>query len=83
MATNFPGSVDSFPRPGPATNTDDSGFELDLVIDHLSDAVEAVETTVLAGGKGGDGSVLAVVKMTQAAYDALGTKDPKTLYVVT
>jgi len=48
MATNFPGSVDSFPRPGPFTNTDDPGFELDVVIDNLSDAVEAVETDVLA-----------------------------------
>ena len=46
MTTNFPGSVDSFPRPTSTTNTDDPGFELDVVIDNLSDALEAVETTL-------------------------------------
>lgn len=46
MATSFPGAVDSFPRPQSDTNTDDAGFELDIVIDHLSDAVEALETRV-------------------------------------
>lgn len=50
MATNFPGSVDSFPRPTSTTNTNDPGLELDVVIDNLSDALEAVETKVLAGG---------------------------------
>jgi len=48
VATNFPGSVDSFPRPTSTTNTNDPGFELDVVIDNLSDALEAVETRVLA-----------------------------------
>jgi len=46
MATSFPGSVDAFPRPTASTNTDDPGFELDVVIDNLSDAVEALETVV-------------------------------------
>jgi hypothetical protein len=43
VATNFPGSTDSFPRPTSTTNTDDGGYELDVVIDHLSDALELVE----------------------------------------
>lgn len=50
MTTNFPGSVDSFPRPSSTTNTDDPGFELDVVIDNLSDALEAVETRSLSLG---------------------------------
>jgi len=83
VATNFPASVDSFPRPGMTSNTDDPGVELDVMLDHHSDALEAVEDAVLDGGVGGDGSVLAVIALSQAAYDALGTKDPKVLYVVT
>lgn len=43
MATNFPGSVDSFPRPTEFDDTDDTGLELDLLVDNLSDAVEALE----------------------------------------
>lgn len=31
---------------------------------------------------GGDGTVATMVQMTQAAYNALGTKDPNTLYVI-
>ena len=83
MATSFPGGVDSFPRPGSTTEQDDTGFEHDVLHNDVSDAVEALETAVLDGGVGGDGSVLAVVAMTQAAYDALPVKVPTTLYVVT
>lgn len=31
---------------------------------------------------GGNGSITTVVQLTQAAYDALGTKDANTLYVI-
>lgn len=31
----------------------------------------------------GDGSVNCIVAMTQAEYDALETKDPTTLYIIT
>ena len=31
---------------------------------------------------GTDGTVLTMVQMTQAAYNALGTKDPNTVYVI-
>jgi hypothetical protein len=44
MPTSFPGAVDALPRPSASTYTDASGFELDVVIDNLSDAVEAIET---------------------------------------
>ena len=47
MPTSFPGAVDSLPRPTSTTNTSDSGFELDIVVDNLSDAVEALEAEAL------------------------------------
>lgn len=50
MATSFPGAVDSFPRPGEFDNTDDAGMELDVMLDHHSDAIEAMQTSMLAGG---------------------------------
>jgi len=43
MATAYPGAVDNFPRPGPTTNTDDPGFELDVILDSHSDAIEGLE----------------------------------------
>lgn len=51
MTTTFPGAVDAFPRPTSTTYTDDSGFELDLLIDNLSDALEAVESAVLKNAR--------------------------------
>lgn len=43
MATNYPGSLDSLPRPTSTTAMDASGFEGDVVIDNISDAIEAIE----------------------------------------
>lgn len=44
MTTTYPGTVDALARPGSATYTDDSGYELDLVLDSISDAIEATQT---------------------------------------
>ena len=67
MPTSFPGAVDSFPRPGATTNTDDPGFELDVVVDNLSDALEAVETRVLLGVVAVDaGTTLSTARPTGA-----------------
>lgn len=46
MATDYPDAVDSLPRPTAATAMNASGFEGDVVIDNISDAIEAVETTL-------------------------------------
>lgn len=52
MPTNYPTSVDSLARPTSTTEMDDAGFEGDVIIDNLSDAVEALETANLNRGKG-------------------------------
>src|SRR5688572_26741461 len=52
MPTNYPASLDdttSLPRPNDETLMDDAGFEGDVIIDNLSDAVTAVETKVGTG----------------------------------
>jgi hypothetical protein len=46
VTSTFPETVDSFPRPGPTTNTDDPGYELDLVLGHIVDGLEKVEQQV-------------------------------------
>lgn len=68
MTTAFPGGVDSFPRPTSTTNTDDAGFELDIVVDNLSDALEAVETRALLAIVAVDaGTTLTTARPTGAA----------------
>lgn len=46
MATGWPGAVDGFPRPDENSNTDTPGEELDVVLDHHSDAIEELEKYV-------------------------------------
>lgn len=54
-------------------------------IGNLQTDVRNIKTRVAAlemsGGGGGSGSGLTIVSMSQAAYDALATKDPDTLYL--
>ena len=53
-------------------------------VDNTSDAAKPISTataTALAG-KVGSPTIDTLLEITQAAYDALGTKDPATLYVV-
>lgn len=39
-------------------------------------------TVVDLTGIQGDGTIMKAVRLTQAAYDALGTPDPLTLYII-
>lgn len=59
MATNYPGSIDSLPRPTSTTAMDATGYEGDVVIDNISDAVEAIETELGADPAGGAATVRA------------------------
>ena len=52
--------------------------DLQTDISHVKTRVAALE---MSGGGGGSGSGLTIVSMSQAAYDALATKDPDTLYL--
>lgn len=47
MTTVFPGAIDALVRPSDTTYTDDGGYELDVVLDHISDAIEAIEGVVI------------------------------------
>lgn len=46
---NYPTSLDSLTNPGSGTYTDDSGFELDVVIGRLQDIAEALEAKLGIG----------------------------------
>lgn len=46
MTASFPTSLKTFTRPGSSTKQDDSGVELDTVINAIHDEVEALETNV-------------------------------------
>jgi hypothetical protein len=59
MATSYPGSLDSLPRPSSSTTMDASGYEGDVVIDNLSDAVEAIETELGTDPAGAQATVKA------------------------
>jgi hypothetical protein len=49
MPINYPAALDAFPNPGATTRRNDPGFELDVVVSNLNDAVEALETKVGIG----------------------------------
>lgn len=59
MATNYPGSIDSLPRPTSTTTMDEAGYEGDVVIDNISDAVEAIETELGTDPAGAQATVAA------------------------
>ena len=44
MASNYPGAIDSLPRPGITSSMNDSGYEGDTIIDILADSIEATQT---------------------------------------
>ena len=54
-------------------------------VDNTSDMDKPISTATAAAlaGKVGSPTIDTLLEITQAAYDALGTKDPATLYVVT
>lgn len=49
MTTVYPVSLDTLNNPTSSTNRDDAGFELDVVISNLNDAVEALQTKLGIG----------------------------------
>ena len=46
MPNQFPGGANSFPRPDETTWTDDPGFELDVLLNEHSDAIEDDEAKI-------------------------------------
>lgn len=54
---------------------------IDASVAAIDTSVSAIETA-LTNNIDGDGTVEHVVKCTASAYAAIGTKDPKTLYIV-
>lgn len=65
MATNYPGSLDSLPRPSSSTAMNASGYEGDVVIDNLSDAVEAVQAELGTDPAGAQATVKARLEAAQ------------------
>lgn len=91
MATSYPGGYDSLPRPSASDTMDDTAGGLDgpAVIDNISDAIEAIEAELGLNPANEAATVAAAIAGrwikwtgTQAEYDALGTYDDNTLYVV-
>ena len=66
MATDYPGDIDSLPRPTAATAMNAAGFEGDVVIDNLSDAVEAIETELGTDPAGAYATVAARITAIEA-----------------
>lgn len=59
MATNYPGSLDSWSNPGSSTTMDQSGFFHDEVHTNTNDAIEAIEGELGTNPKGGQATVKA------------------------
>jgi hypothetical protein len=73
MTTNYPGALDNLPRPTSDTDMDDAGCEGDVVIDNLSDAIEAVQGEL---GVDPAGSAATVVARLDALDSTVGGKAP-------
>lgn len=71
MATDYPDAVDSLPRPTAATAMNASGFEGDVVIDNISDAIEAVQTELGTNPAGAYATVVARMDAMEARLAAL------------
>jgi hypothetical protein len=61
---NYPSSLDTLANPGPTTNQDDSGYELDIVIGRIHDILEALELKLGTG---------ASVAVTQSLLNGIGS----------
>jgi hypothetical protein len=68
---SFPGALDALANPGPTTETDDAGFELDIVVSRLQNCVMAIETKLGIGGAG-PGAASAVLRQTATGASAWG-----------
>src|SRR5262252_6143447 len=73
LPLNWPGSLDSFPTVAPTQETDDPGFELDLVVNRIHTLLMALEAKLGTGsGAPASGQVLRSTAAGSATYGLLG-----------
>lgn len=70
LPANYPGSLDSLANPGPTTETDDAGFELDLVIGRIHALIQQLEAKVGIGAS--TPSAAGVLRRTSGSSTAWG-----------
>jgi hypothetical protein len=66
---SFPGALDALANPGPTTETDDAGFELDIVVSRLQNCIMAIEPK-LGIGASTPGATAAVLRRTASGTSA-------------
>jgi hypothetical protein len=69
---SFPAALDALANPGPTTETDDAGYELDIVIARLQNCIMAIEQKLGIGVGGPPGSA-AVLRQTASGASGWGT----------
>lgn len=70
MPTGYPGALDVMPNPLPNTLENAPGFELDVVISNLGDAIQAIEAKLGIGASAA--AVNQVLRATGAGASAFG-----------
>ena len=68
---SYPAALDALANPGPTTETDDAGFELDIVVARLQNCIMAIEGK-LGIGTGGPPASNAVLRRTATGSSAWG-----------
>lgn len=68
---SYPAALDALANPGPTTETDDTGFELDIVVARLQNCVMAIENK-LGIGTGGPPASGAVLRRTATGTSLWG-----------
>jgi hypothetical protein len=71
VSPSYPASLDALANPGPTTETDDAGFELDIVIARIQNCIMAVEHK-LGTGAGDPPASAAVLRRTATGASAWG-----------
>ena len=72
LPLNWPGSLDSFSNPSPTQETDDPGYELDLVVSRIHNLLMAMEAKLGTGsGAPASGQVLRSTAAGSATYGLL------------
>lgn len=69
---SFPAALDALANPGPTTETDDAGFELDIVVARLQNCIMAIENK-LGIGVGGPPATPGVLRRTATGSSGWGT----------
>jgi|SRR5262252_3970034 len=74
LPLNWPGSLDSFSNPSPTQETDDPGYELDLVVSRIHNLLMALETKLGTGsGAPAANTVLRSTTAGAATYGQVAT----------